>query len=145
MYPEFVAVDTTPGSSAMSNLRRTYIPYPARLPPLTLELSKYVSTIGIYEKQSAFITFWSTHLENATDGRPTSSDYTNYARTIVETYPELKGGKNDFVRKSPIHQITEKPPITQKTLLPVSGRCKKSIKHTNSKSPILHEKANKET
>lgn len=78
--------------------RRKSVGYPAILPPLTANLQKLKEEDKVYENQADFISFWSSYLEVITDGHPTKADYFNYCKTIIETFPEMKGGqKSDFV------------------------------------------------
>lgn len=73
------------------------VPYPARLPQLTPNLQKILEIIGIFDGVKDFIYFWASYLLDVTDNRPTKQDYQNFAMTIVDTYPVLKGGSNECV------------------------------------------------
>lgn len=85
-----------PSTSKRRSMNR--VGYPAELPPLTFNLKKLKEENKVYERQSESILFWSTHLEAVTDGQPSKSDYFNYSKTIVQTFPKLIGGmKNNFV------------------------------------------------
>lgn len=77
--------------------QRPRVPNPAPLPKLTEELKGYKKNDEVYQKQGKFIAFWASHLESLTDGKPTPTDYANYASTIVQTFPELKGGEGGYV------------------------------------------------
>ncbi|XP_043465977.1 uncharacterized protein LOC122500894 isoform X2 [Leptopilina heterotoma] len=71
--------------------------YPAELPSLPTHLKKIKADDKVYESQAPFIFLWSTHLESLTDCMPTKIELFNYCKTIVDSFPELKGGeKNDF-------------------------------------------------
>ncbi|XP_043465978.1 uncharacterized protein LOC122500895 isoform X1 [Leptopilina heterotoma] len=74
-----------------------HVNYPAKLPSLPPQLLKIKENDDVFEFQWEFISFWSTHLQLITNNDPTSTEYDNYCKTIVETFPELKGGnKNNF-------------------------------------------------
>ena len=75
----------------------TTVPYPAVLPKLNSTLLKYYNDGKVLENSQSFVYEWGTHLLEVTNGEPTSKDCENFARTVVDTYPELKGGKTPFV------------------------------------------------
>ena len=85
-------------STSKHYLHGPRIAYPAELAPLPPKLKKIKEEDRVYECQSEFIHLWTTHLESLTDNEPTKLDYFNYCKTIVDSFPELKGGfKNNFV------------------------------------------------
>lgn len=56
----------------------------------------------MYDNQSPFIDLWGADLFAKTSGIPNPTDYANYAKTIVRTYPILGGGAdgNDHVSET---------------------------------------------
>lgn len=83
--------------SVKSKNIRQGLTYPVKLPKLTPDLQNMLDKFGIIEKQDHFIAFWKMHLCSSTNGEPSKTDYDNYARTIVDSYPILKGGKDGYV------------------------------------------------
>lgn len=73
------------------------VPYPADLPKLPYALSEIVKKGNILVECSEFIQFWADHLMSLTSGKPIPADYTNFAETIVDTYPVLAGGESGYV------------------------------------------------
>ena len=77
--------------------KKPCIPYPTHLPKLTDELQQIIRNGMFYKKQASFISFWAANLAFRTGGTPTKTDYHNYALTIVDSYPDLKGGMGGCV------------------------------------------------
>lgn len=75
------------------------IPFPAKLPKFPQELKEKVPEIHSKE-QKFFIRFWGDYLREFLNDDITTSDYTNFALTIVTTYPKLKGGNGSCVSLS---------------------------------------------
>ncbi|KMQ83827.1 tyrosine recombinase [Lasius niger] len=65
-----------------------------RLPPLPSHLETKVKTLGAIAVQNSLIQFWSSHLLDVTNDKPTKTDYFNIASSIIESFADLRGGKN---------------------------------------------------
>lgn len=76
-----------------------------RLPPLPSHLETKVKTLGAIAVQNSLIQFWSSHLLDVTNDKPTKTDYFNIASSIIESFPDLRGGKNGHVRVSFFYSI----------------------------------------
>ncbi|XP_051168718.1 uncharacterized protein LOC127286359 [Leptopilina boulardi] len=102
--------------------------YPADLPPLPQKLQQIKDKNKVYECQLQFIFLRSTHLESLTDGWPTKTEYFNYCKTIVDFFPELKGGtKNNFdVLKNQISTAIRNRRYHQNQKLKKTGEKRKS-------------------
>lgn len=88
---------TSSKSQSAGNEGKGVIRYPTRLPELDPKLKEFVRLNLVYEKQLHFIRHWGKDLKARTNDKPTKKDYYNYALTVVETYPDLKGGKDGCV------------------------------------------------
>ena len=80
--------------------KKCRVPYPVQLPQIPKLLQKIVDENTMYHNQNQFIALWAAHLSELTDGVPSKTEYSNYATTIVDTYPELGGGQSYCVSRS---------------------------------------------
>ncbi|XP_074108770.1 uncharacterized protein LOC141533669 [Cotesia typhae] len=84
-----------PSTSKISQHEQKSISANSPLPSLTLDLQKKLTEDGVLKAQKYFINFWASYLWEVTNAKPTKFDYYNLATSIVQAYPELKGGSNE--------------------------------------------------